>query len=216
MAPNRIKNPLQGFHAMLKSQNWCECQKMWLIHLFQAYFNFWSFFQTKWVCYHHTSYFYEFQIIKPSPKSLLLKMTKIWFTIFKNVNILCNIFVHVCMCICMYVSMYVLFCFVWMFCMYIVCIYMYLFICMYICMYVLCICIFLCLYIYVCSSVHIYVLSMNVLVHTCLYKSHFFNCLSCRYLGCYLLVWYCYLRSILAFSFKFLNMNTNTCTKSST
>ena len=39
-------------------------------------------------------------------------------------------------------------CFVWMFCMYIVCIYMYVFMYMYICMfvymYVLCICIFVC------------------------------------------------------------------------
>ena len=79
---------------------------------------------------------------------------------------------------------------------------------MYICMRV---------YIYVCSSVYIYA-SVYVYVgtHFCLYKSYLFNCLSCRYLGCYLSVWHCYLGSILAFSFEIVKLNTTTCTRSST
>ena len=56
---------------------------------------------------------------------------------------------------------------------------------------------------------------MYVLVHTfvCI---KVFICLSCRYLGCYLLVWHCYLGSILAFSFEIVKLNTTTCAKSST
>ena len=71
--------------------------------------------------------------------------------------------------------------------------------------------------IYVCSSVYIYA-SVYVYVgtHFCLYKSYLFNCLSCRYLGCYLSVWHCYLGSILAFSFEIVKLNTTTCTRSST
>ena len=73
------------------------------------------------------------------------------------------------------------------------------------------------MYIYVCSSVYIYAsLYVCVGTHFCLNKSYLFNCLSCRYLGCYLLVWHCYLCSILAFSFEIVNLNTTTCTKSST
>ena len=34
-------------------------------------------------------------------------------------------------------------------------------------------------------------------------------CLSCRYLGCYLLVWHCCLGSILESTFEFQNLNTN-------
>ena len=79
---------------------------------------------------------------------------------------------------------------------------------MYICM---------CVYIYVCSSVCLYAcLYVGVGTHFCLYKSYLLNCLSCRYLGCYLSVRHCYLGSILSFSFEFLNLNTTTCTKSST
>ena len=67
LAPNKIKNPLKEkifMLTMLKSQNWCECQKMWLLHLFQACFNFWSFFQAKCVCYHciswdHKTYYFS-------------------------------------------------------------------------------------------------------------------------------------------------------------
>ena len=40
--------------------------------------------------------------------------------------------------------------------------------------------------------------------------------MSCRYLGCYLSVWHCYLGSILAFSFEIIKLNTTTFTKSST
>ena len=73
------------------------------------------------------------------------------------------------------------------------------------------------MYIYVCSSVYIYAsLYVCVGTHFCLNKSYLFNCLSCRYLDCYLLVWHCYLCSILAFSFEIVNLNTTTCTKSST
>ena len=123
--------------------------------------------------------------------------------------------------------MFCLSCFVWTFCMYIVCIYIYIYIYIYICVfiylyvciyvYILYICVFVCVYISVCSSVYIYAcLYTCVGTHFCLYKSYLFNCFSCRYLGCYFLVWHCYLGSILAFSFEFLNSNTTTCTKSST
>ena len=80
----------------------------------------------------------------------------------------------------------------------------------------LCICIFVCVYIYVCASVRVY-----ACVYVCagtlfyLYKSYLFKCLSCRYLGCYLLVWHYYLGSIVAFSFEFQNLNTTICTKTS-
>ena len=86
----------------------------------------------------------------------------------------------------------------------------------YICIY-LCICIFVCVYFYVSSSVYIYAsLYICVGTHLCVYKSYLFNCLSCRYLGCCLSGWHCYLGSIPAFSFEFLNLNTTTSTKSST
>ena len=114
------------------------------------------------------------------------------------------------MCISMYVSIYALFCHVLYRC-FVCMLYAYIYICMY-----LCICIFVCVYIYACSSMYIYAfVYVCVGTHFCLYESYLFNCLSCRYLGCYLLVWHCYLGSILAFSFEFLNLNTTTCTKSS-
>ena len=113
-----------------------------------------------------------------------------------------------------------MFCFV-MFCMFCI---LYAYLCIY-----LCICIFACvciymfyvyvyLYvcIYVCSSVHIYASLVSVGTHFCLYRSYVFNCLCCWYLGYCLSVWHCYLGSILIFSFKILNLNTTTCTKSST
>ena len=108
----------------------------------------------------------------------------------------------------MYVSMYVLFCHVMDGCF--LCI-LYAYICMY-----LCICVFVCMYMYVCASVRIYACAY-VYVGTLfyLYKSYLFNCLSCRYLGCYLLVWHCYLGSILAFSFESQNLNTIICKKNS-
>ena len=71
--------------------------------------------------------------------------------------------------------------------------------------------------IYVCLSVYIYAsIYACVGAHFCLYKSYLVNCLSCRYLGCYLSVWQCYLGSILAFSFEIVKLNTTTCKKSST
>ena len=113
---------------------------------------------------------------------------------------------YVCMHVCFHAY---IFCFV-IFCMYIVWIYMYTFTYMYICM-----CVYI--YIYVCWSVYIYAsLYAYVGTHFCLYKSYLFNCLSCRYLGCYLSVWHCYLGSILAFSFEIVKLNTITCTWSST
>ena len=59
------------------------------------------------------------------------------------------------------------------------------------------------------------------LCHVCVgtlfyqYKSYLFKCLSCRYLGCYLVVWLCYLGSVLPFSFEFQNLNTTIFTKTS-
>ena len=105
----------------------------------------------------------------------------------------------------MYVSMYVMFCHVlyvlYVYCMYIhVCIYLYVY--LYECVYI---CIFICASLYVCVGTYF-----------CLYKSYLLNCLSCRYLGCYLSVWHCYLGSILAFCFEIVKLNTTTCTKSST
>ena len=112
------------------------------------------------------------------------------------------------MCVCMYVSMHI-----YSVLSYFVCI-LYEYICIH-----LHICIFVCvyIYIYVCWSVYIYAsLYAYVGTHFCLYKSYLFNRLSCRYLGCYLSVWHCYLGSILAFSFEIVKLNTITCTWSST
>ena len=101
---------------------------------------------------------------------------------------------HVCFHVCSVLS-----CYVWMFCLFIVCIYMYMHL-MYICM---------CVYIYVHLCTYMLV-SMYVLVHA-------FICIKVIYLfvllGCDFLVWYCYLGSILAFSFEFQNFNTTICTK---
>ena len=99
---------------------------------------------------------------------------------------------------------FVMFC---MFGVYTVCIYMYISMYMYICIcvYIFMFYVYVCLYvcIHVCLSVYIYAsLYVCVGTHFCLYKSYLVNCLSCRYLGCYLLVWHCYLGSILAFSFE--------------
>ena len=89
-------------------------------------------------------------------------------------------------------------------------------------LYVYCMDIYVCIYVYVYLYVCIYMyvhlctymlVSMYVLVHTVI--SIKVICLSCRYLGCYLLVWHCYLGSILAFSFEFQNLNTTICTKTS-
>ena len=87
--------------------------------------------------------------------------------------------------------------------------------CVYICMFYIYVYLYLC--IYVCSSVYISA-SLYVCVHTyfCLHKSCLVNCLSCRYLGCYLSFCQCYLGSTLAFSFEIVKLNTTTCTKSST
>ena len=102
------------------------------------------------------------------------------------------VYICICLCICIFVCVYIYVCFT----------------CMYICM---------CIYIHVCSSVYIYAsLYVCVGTHFCLYKSYLVNCLSCRYLGCYLSVWHCYLGSILAFSFEIVKLNTTTCTRSST
>ena len=113
---------------------------------------------------------------------------------------------------------FVMFC---MFGVYIVCIYMYISmymyisICVYICMFYVYVYLYVC--IHVCLSMYIYAsLYVCVGTHFCLYKSYLVNCLSCRYLGCYLLVWHCYLGSILAFSFEIVKLNTTTCAKSST
>ena len=109
-----------------------------------------------------------------------------------------HVYFHVCS---------VLSCFVWMFCMYIVCIYMYIFMYMHICM-----CVYICMFI----CVHICFSLCMCWYKFCLYKSYLFNFFSCRYLGCYLSVWHCYLGSILAFSFEIVKLNTTTCTRSST
>ena len=110
-------------------------------------------------------------------------------------------YIHVCFHICSVLS-----CFVCSVCI------LYVYICTH-----LCVCIFVYVYIHVCSSVYIYA-SLYVCVGTyfCLYKGYLFSCLSCGYLGCYLSVWHCYLGNILAFSFQIVNLNTTTCTKSST
>ena len=126
------------------------------------------------------------------------------------------------MCIYMYVFMHGLFSHVLyvlhVYCMHVY-VYIYVYVFLYVCiyMYVLGICIFVCVYICVCSYVYIYAsLCVCVGTHFCLHKSYLFNCFSCRYHGCYVLVWHCYLGSILAFSFEILNLNTTACTKSST
>ena len=110
----------------------------------------------------------------------------------------------------MYVSMYVMFCHVlYVLCVYCMYIYVYLslciFVCVYIYIYVSRICIFVCVYIYICIFI---CASLCVCFGTnfCLYKRYIFNCLSCRYLGCYLLVWHYYLGSILALSFEIVKL----------
>ena len=75
----------------------------------------------------------------------------------------------------------------------------------------ICMCAYICMFICVCIC-----LSLCRCWDTLLYKSYLLNCLSCRYLGCYLSVRHGYLGSNLSFSFEFLNLNTTTCTKSST
>ena len=116
------------------------------------------------------------------------------------------------MCLCLFPCMFpgmlsVFVCFVCILYVYIhiyiyIYIYMDLYVYLYVCVYI---CIFICASLYVCARTHF-----------CLYKSYLFNCLSCRYLGCYLSVWHCYLGNILAFSFEIVKLNTTTDTKSST
>ena len=101
---------------------------------------------------------------------------------------------------------FVMFC---MFCVYIVCIYMYiyLYVYLYVCIYIYMFHVYV--YLYVCIYICIFICaSLCVCFGTnfCLYKSYIFNCLSCRYLGCYLLVWHCYLGSILALSFEIVKL----------
>ena len=119
---------------------------------------------------------------------------------------------HVYFHVCYVLSSFVCFVYILYVCIYIY-LYVYLYVCIY--MYVSRICIFVCVYIYICIFIFA---SLYVCVdtHFCLCKSYLFNCLSCRYLGCYLSVWHCYLGCILAFSFKIVKLNTTTCTKSST
>ena len=122
------------------------------------------------------------------------------------------------MCLCMYISMYVMFCHLlhvlYVYCMYVY-IFIYMYICMYICMFHVYVYLHVCIYIYICIFIFA---SLYVCVdtHFCLCKSYLFNCLPCRYLGCYLSVWHCCLGSILAFSFEIVKLNTTTGTKFST
>ena len=103
-------------------------------------------------------------------------------------------------CTYIYVFMYVLFCFV-MICADVLLVHF-----VHICMFVY-------VYIYVCASVHIYICVYICAGTHCICLKVI--CLSCRYRACYLLVWHCYLGSILAFSFEFQNLNTTICTKTS-
>ena len=105
---------------------------------------------------------------------------------------------HVCFQVCSVLS-----CYVWMFYMYI----LYAYICIYVYVY-LYVCI--CMYVHLCTYI---LVSMYVLVHTFICIKVI--CLSCRYLGCWLLVWHCYLARILAISFEFQKLNTTICTKTS-
>ena len=114
-----------------------------------------------------------------------------------GLNCFVYMYIHVCFHVC-----FVLLCHFLMFCMYIVYNYIYVFMYMYICM---------CVYVYICMCIIASIclcLSRCVATHFYLYKSSLFNCFSCRYLGCYLLVWHCCLGSIVAFFFEFQNLNT--------
>ena len=118
---------------------------------------------------------------------------------------------HVCFHVC-----YVLSCFV---CMLYVYICIYLSICIFVCVYIYMYVCFTYMYICMCEYIYVYssaLLSMYICTHFCLYENYLFKCLSCRHLGCYLLVWHRYLGSILAFSFEIVKLNTTTGTKSST
>ena len=112
------------------------------------------------------------------------------------------VFMHVCFHVCYVLSCFV--CFVCILYVYI-CIFIFMYICMCVYIYVSRICIFVCVYIYICIFI---CASLCVCFGTnfCLYKSYIFNCLSCRYLGCYLLVWHYYLGSILALSFEIVKL----------
>ena len=120
---------------------------------------------------------------------------------------------------CLYI--YVIFCHL-LYVLYVYCMYMYMYILiyMYICMCIyiymfhvyvylkvcsIYLCIFICASLYVCDGTHF-----------CWYKGNLFYCLSCRYLGCYLSVWHCYLGSILASSFEIVKLKKTTDTKSYT
>ena len=117
---------------------------------------------------------------------------------------------------CRYLGCYLnLSCFICFVCILYVYICIYLSICIFLCVYIyeyfiymyICMCVYVC--VFICASLYV-----CVGTHFCLYESYLFNCLSCRYLGCYLSVWHCYLGSILAFSFEIVKFNTTT--KSST
>ena len=111
-------------------------------------------------------------------------------------------YTHVCFHVCSVVS-----CYIWMFCIYFVCIYMYVFMYMYIC---------ICVYICMCICTHICLcLCSYMLVQTFICIKVIYLSLTCRYLRCYLLVLHCYLGSILVFSFDFQNLNAIICTKTS-
>ena len=121
---------------------------------------------------------------------------------------------HVCFHVCSVLS-----CFVWIICMYIVCIYMYVFMYMYICM-----CVYICMiyvnvYLYICIYMYVHLctymlLSVYVFVHAfvCVKVCLVDISVATSWFSIAILVfWY-----TLAFSFEILNLNTTTCTKSST
>ena len=143
-------------------------------------------------------------IVKHNQEFDWVYVTILWDQVLKVYVLFVMFCMDVLYVYCMHIYIYV--------CIYV---YVYLYVCIYV--YILYICVFVSVHISVCSSVYIYAcLYICVGTHFCLYKSYLFNCFSCRCLGCYLLVWHCYLGSILAFSFEFLNSNTTICTKSST
>ena len=82
--------------------------------------------------------------------------------------------------------------------LYIIYIYIYIYTYLCICIFV---CVYVCQYVRLCAYmlVSIYMYWRTILLH----KIFLINCLSCRYLRCYLLIRHSYLSNIIAFSFEF-------------
>ena len=135
-------------------------------------------------------------VLSNTPKNLI---GCVWLLYGLGLKDLIYVHLHGCFHVCYVLFCHVMYqCFV---CILYACIRIYVYVYLYVCIY---------MYAHLCTYI---LVSMYVVVHTFICIKVI--CLSCRYLGCYLLVWHCYLGSILAFSFEFQNLNTIICIKTS-